>query len=72
MRSSERVPVSIATVNYSCNALTMRTSRNVKLDCQSFFKVSTQTLPVFSSTFGCHIRVRNEAFGGFLGSPLGS
>ena len=47
--------------------LTTSTWRRVNLDSQSRFKVSTQMLPVDSSTFGCQIRVRKDALGGVLG-----
>ena len=49
----------------------MRTSLRVNLDCQSFFSVSTHTLPVDSSTLGCQTRVLKEALGGPLGKSSG-
>ncbi len=51
--------------------LTIRTSLSVNFDCQSLFNVSTQTLPVDSSTLGCHMRVLKEAFGGLFGKSSG-
>ena len=47
--------------------LTIKMSFNVRLGSQSLFNVSKQTAPVFSSTFGCHMRVLKVAFGGLIG-----
>jgi hypothetical protein len=52
---------------FETTKLTTRTSRRVSLDCQSLLRVSTQTAPVCSSTFGCQILVRKVALGGLLG-----
>jgi hypothetical protein len=62
--------VEVSALNYghkSGRVLTIRISRSVSFDDQSRFSVSTQTLPVVSSTFGCQIFVLKEALGGLLG-----
>lgn len=47
--------------------LTTKTSLSVKVGFQSLLSVSTQTDPVASSTFGCHMRVLKDALGGLFG-----
>ena len=65
--SERRAGISSAIPNSIRAKYTISTSRSVSFDSQSLFKVSTQTLPVDSSTFGCQIFVRKDALGGLLG-----